>query len=138
MVPITFGELIPTGINDTNQNFEIMSVTQNDIFLAPRYVKILMDICTSASIIRKDFLRINKFSTKKTSTNKLSLMAGSFLTSCEAEVGIKLPELNTTNHISASFHVTDQKRNYDAIFGRDILRELGIRLGFQNNFVVLE
>ena len=62
-------------------------------------------------------------------------MARSFLTSSEVKVRIKLPELNTTAHISAPFHVTDQRSNYDVIFGRNLLRELGISLDFQNNFV---
>ena len=62
-------------------------------------------------------------------------MAGSFSTSCEAEVKIKLPKLNTPTHIFASFHVTSHKNNYDVIFGQDLLRELGINLDFQNNFV---
>ena len=61
-------------------------------------------------------------------------MARSFLMSYEAEVGINLPQLNTTAHISPPFHVTDQKSNYNANFGRDVLREIGISLDFQNNF----
>ena len=62
-------------------------------------------------------------------------MAGSFLTSWEAEVKIKLPELNFTAHIFAPFHVTSQKSNYHVIFGWDLLQELGINLDFQNKFV---
>ena len=62
-------------------------------------------------------------------------MARSFSTSCEAEVGIKLPELNTTAHISVPFHITDQNSNFDAIFGGHLLQELWISLDFQNSFV---
>ena len=62
-------------------------------------------------------------------------MVGSFLTSCEDEVKIKLPELNFTAHIFAPFHITSQKSNYIVIFGRDLLWKLGINLDFQNNFV---
>ena len=54
---------------------------------------------------------------------------------CEAKVQIKLPELNTTAHISVLFHVTDQNNNYHVIFGRDLLKELGISLDFQNDFL---
>ena len=68
-----------------------MSVAQTDALFVPIYIKILMDSGTSASIIHKEFVRINKFNTKKTSANKWSMMAGSFATSCEAKVGIKLP-----------------------------------------------
>ena len=31
--------------------------------------------------------------------------------------------------------MTTKKSNYDVIFGRDLLRELGIQLDFQNNFI---
>ena len=62
-------------------------------------------------------------------------MAGSFSTSCETEVKIKLPELNFTAHMFAPFHVTSQKSNYNVIFGQDLLRELERDLDFQNNFV---
>ena len=113
-----------------------MSVLRNDVRSKSRYVKILMDSGASASIIHDSFVRTNKFNTRKTSANKWSTMAGSFLTSYEVEVKLKLPELNFTAHIIAPFHVTSQISNYDAIFGRDLLRELGINLDFQNNFVI--
>ena len=57
-------------------------------------------------------------------------MDGSFVTLYEAEVKIKLSDLNTTTNISAPFHVTDQRSHYDVIFGRDLLRELGMSLDF--------
>ena len=57
-----------------------------------------MDSGASELIIHNLFIRTNKFNTRKTSANKLLTMAASFLTSCEAEVKIKLPELNITAH----------------------------------------
>ena len=62
-------------------------------------------------------------------------MAGSFLTSCEAEVKIKLPELNDMALILARFYITSQKSNHDIIFGRNLLCKLGINLDFQHTFV---
>ena len=62
-------------------------------------------------------------------------MVGYFSTLCEADVKIKLPELYFTAHIFVLFHVTNQKNNYNVIFGRYLLWELGINLDFQNNFV---
>ena len=62
-------------------------------------------------------------------------MAASFLTLCEAEVIIQLPELNFTARIFIPFHITSQKSNYDFILGQDLPQELGINLDFQNNFV---
>ena len=74
-----------------------------------------MDSSDSASIIHKDFLRINKFNTKKTSANKWSTMDGSFSMSYAAEVGSKLTELITTAHIFTPFHVIEQKNNCNVI-----------------------
>ena len=112
-----------------------MSVLQNDVRSTSSYVKILMYSGASALIIHDSFVRTDKFNMKKTSANKWSKMDESFLTSCKAEVKIKLPELNVTAHIFALFHVTSQRSNYSVIFDQDLLRELGINLDFQNNFV---
>ena len=63
-------------------------------------------------------------------------MAGSFSTSHNAKITFKIPELNNTAHISAPSHVKTRKSNYDVIFGRKLLLELGIQLVFQNYFIV--
>ena len=112
-----------------------MSILQNDVRSNSRYAQILMDSGASALIIHNSFVRTNKYNTKITSENKRSTMAGSFSTSCKAEVKIKLPELNFTAYIFAPFHVTSQKSNYDVIFGRDLQQKLGMNLDFHNNFV---
>ena len=52
---------------------------------------------------------INLLLAREPSINKWSTMAGSFSTSCEAKVNIKLPDLNVTAHILAPFYITDQK-----------------------------
>ena len=105
-----------------------MSVLQNDEHNSSSYVKILMDSGASASIIHDLFVCTNKFNTGTTSANKWSTMAGSFLTCYEAEVKLKLPELNFTTHIFAPFHVTSQKSNYDVVYGQDLPWELGKQL----------
>ena len=51
---------------------------------------------------------------------------------------LKTPELNVTAHISAPFHVTTKKSNCDTIIGRELLRDLGIQLDFQNNIIRLQ
>ena len=71
----------------------------------------------------------------KTSAIKWSTMAGSFCTSCEVEIISKTAEFNVTTQISAPFHVTTKKSNYNVIFGTDLLWELGIQLDFQNSFI---
>ena len=46
-----------------------------------------------------------------------------------------MPELNVTAHISAPFHMTTKKSNYNVIFGRDLPWKLGIQLDFQNDII---
>ena len=62
-------------------------------------------------------------------------MVGCFSTSQEAEITVKMPELNVMAHISAPSHVTTKKSNYDVNFNRDLFRELGIQLDLQNNII---
>ena len=62
-------------------------------------------------------------------------MVGSFSTSHEANIELKLPELHVAARISSPFHVTTQKCNYNVIFGRDLRHKLGIQLDFQNKFI---
>ena len=46
-----------------------------------------------------------------------------------------MPEIKISNQISAPFHVTTKKSNYDVIFGKDLLQEFGIKLDIQNHFI---
>ena len=107
-----------------------MSTKQNGVRQRNMHVKIKMDSSASPSIIHESYVSKNNFVTRKISVNRWSTMAGSFSTSHEAEITFKISELNVTAHISAPFHVTTRKSNYDVIFGRDLLRELGIQLDF--------
>ena len=86
-----------------------------------------MDSGFSTSIMHKSNVSKKNWY-KRTSANQWSAKVGSFSTSREADIKFKLPELIVTAHISAPFHVTTKKNNYDVIFGRDLLRELGIEL----------
>ena len=130
LVPITFGVLITK-----ERNSETVSTKQNSGRWRNTYVKILMDSGASASIIHEFYVNKNNFITGKTSANEWSTLAGSFSMSHKAEITLKMPELNVTAHISAPFHVTTKKSNYNVIFGRDLLRELEIQLDFHKNFI---
>ena len=110
-----------------------MCVTSNDVICTSRYFKILMDSCFSTLIIHESHICIHKFNTRETYKNKWSTMAWSCLTLFKVKVGLKLPELNTTAHISAPFHNHWPKKSYNVIFGKDLLRELWISQGFQKN-----
>ena len=117
MVPIIFCAYIPEDKIRENDS-KNMSLLQNDIKSTARYVNILIDSGASASIVHNPFVHTNKFNTRKTSADKWSTMAELFLTSCETELKIKLTELNFTAHIFAPFHITNQKSNYNVIFGK--------------------
>ena len=71
------------------------------------------DSGASASIIHESYISENNFITRKTSAHKWSTMVGSFSTSREAKITLKMAGINATAHISAPFHVTTQKSNYD-------------------------
>ena len=103
-----------------------MSPKQNGECLRNTYVKVLMGNSASASIIHESYVSKNNFIARKTSTNKCSRMGRSFSTSHEAEITFKMPEVNVMAHITAPLHVTTKKSDHDVIFGRDLLRKLGI------------
>ena len=111
-----------------------MSLKQNGIRWKNTYVEILLDSGDIALKIHKSYVNKNNLTTRKTSANQWSTMAESFSMSYEAKIILNIVELKVTTHISASFHVTITKSNYNLILSRDFLRELRIRLGFQNNF----
>ena len=92
-----------------------------------------MDNGASVSIIQESYVNINNFITRKTSVKLCSIMIGSFSILSEAEIILKLPEINIKAHISVTFHVTTKTCNYSVIFG--IIQELGIYLNFQNKFI---
>ena len=54
---------------------------------------------------------------------------------CEVELNLKLSELNVTAHISAPFHVTAKKCDYNRFFVRDSLQKLGSQLDLQKNYI---
>ena len=58
-------------------------------------------------------------------------MAGTFDTTFETEIILKLPELNHSAEVYAKCHLTDKILNWDLILGRDILHELGIVFNFE-------
>ena len=63
-------------------------------------------------------------------------MAGTFKMSDGRKIKIKLFKFNHVTHIVFDYHINYKKSNYDVIFGtRDILRNLGIYLDFQNTFI---
>ena len=103
--------------------------------LKKTYIKILIDSDASASRIHESNVNKNNFSTKEASENQWSIMVGSFFMSHVDEIKLNLLELIVTAHLPAPFCIVTKKYNYNVIFGRDLLQELGIQLDFQNNFI---
>ena len=138
LVPITFGLILtnkPTKVDSSTKRTQKVSRSKNLNRKETKYVKVLLDSGASASIIHQSYVRKNNYDFRKTSANAWTTMAGSFSTSYETTINLTLPELNPTAHISAKMHMTENKSNYDVIFGRDLLRELGISLDFKSNTV---
>ena len=137
LVPITFG-LIVNKISEIKNNLKTnfsqrkkrtSSTNSKKFKKIKKPVRILLDSGASASIIHKDFVSKENY-VKCKNVQQWTMMAGTFKTTRTAYVTLKLPELNHTAEISANFHVTKQKSTYDIIFGRKLLKELGIILDF--------
>ena len=137
LVPITFGLIVSKfdsknssqKVNISSKNDSAISTTNKKITSTKKPVRILLDSGASASIIHKDFVTARDYS-KSNNTQLWTTVAGTFKTTRTAHVTLKLPELNHTAEINAELHVTKQKSAYDIIFGRKLLKELGIVLDF--------
>ena len=86
-------------------------------------MSILLDSGASASITHSSYLFRNELG-KNDVTREWSTMAGTFKTTCLAEIKLKLPELSDSAEINVNCHVTKQKSNYDLILWHEILCEL--------------
>ena len=62
-------------------------------------------------------------------------MAGTFNTTFETEIILKLLELNHSAENYANCHLTDKLLNYDSILGRDMLHELGTIFNFEKETI---
>ena len=129
LIPIVFGTIVRKVPKRTNnENLKIMALANKKI------LRILLDSGASASIINSSYVLRNELQ-KNNDTHEWTTMAGTFKTTRLAEIKLKLPELSDTAEINIKCHVTKQKSKYDLILGREILRELGITLNFNNNTI---
>ena len=124
---MTFGIILPPNprgkISTNSQNNSITSDKNKNS--KAHTIKILLDSGASISILLKDVL-YKPHRILKDIKIKWSTMAGTFNTTYEPEIILKLPELNPSTIIYPKFHLTNNLSNYDLILGRDILQELGI------------
>ena len=99
----------------------------------PQTIRILLDSGASASIFNIKFL--NKLHLKRNQTTTWTTAAGNFTTSRTTEVQFTMPELYDDRVIEWKVHVAKDTGVYDAVIGRDLLRELGITMNFKTNTV---
>lgn len=96
-------------------------------------VKVLLDSGASASLITNTWAK--KLKHHPAEQTNWTTSAGSFTTNQEAIVQIILPELHDKKTITFNCHIAPSLGAYDIIIGRDILRQLGIILNFNQDTI---
>ena len=128
-----------------SKNSEYSSVTAGVIFTRPglkendnqQVVKVLLDSGSSSSIIHSR--HVKELQTKKTEPVNWTTKAGSFATTRQCVVSLKLPALHADKVITWNYYVDEQQStHYDIILGRDVLTEVGIDLLFSERKITWE
>ena len=99
----------------------------------PVTVKILFDTGASATIGQYDALK-HLWLRKETDT-EWTTAAGTMITDLKTKLQFKLIEFDQDSVIEWKIHVTKQKMSYDLIIGRDLMKELGIKIDFETDTV---
>ena len=128
-----------------SKNSEYSSVTVGVIFTRPglkendnqQVVKVLLDSDSSSSIIHSK--HVKELQTRKTEPVNWTTKAGSFATTRQCVVSLKLPALHADKVITWNYYVDEQQStHYDIILGRDVLTEVGIDLLFSERKITWE
>jgi hypothetical protein len=93
----------------------------------------LLDSGASASLIKQ--ARETNLKTIPAEQTRWTTSAGTFNTNKQAMIHIILPELHEKKTITFNCHIAPTLGEYDIIIGRDILRQLGIILNFQQETI---
>ena len=97
-------------------------------------LRALLDSGTSSTILEAKHAK--KLRKKKDSSTTWSTAAGTFNTSLKAKVHMQLPQLSDSLVIDTDVHLANKiSPRYDMIIGRDLMRELGIKLDFGNDVI---
>ena len=94
-------------------------------------ITILFDSGSEESVIQKNTL--GKYISENTTPTLWSTAGGDLTTYAKTKVEFTLPEFYENTLLVWKMHVFDQKLNYDIIIGRDLMRELGIKLDFERH-----
>ena len=103
---------------------------------APKVITLraLLDSGTSSTILDKRYAK--KLRQKRDASTTWVTAAGTFKTSLKAKIKMQLPQLSDTLMISSDVHLANKiSPRYDMIIGRDLMRELGIKLDFENDAI---
>ena len=92
-----------------------------------------MDSGASATLVTADLAK--HLRTVTTTPTQWHTSAGTFDTTKKAQVQFILPELHEGRTIVYKAHIAKQLGRYDMILGRDLLKELGIKLDFGDETV---
>ena len=94
----------------------------------------LLDSGTSDTIMEEQFAK--KLRTRESEATNWNTAAGNFNTNRRCKINMQLPEISPTMTITSDVHLTKSiSPRYDMIIGRDMMKELGILLDFQNSLI---
>ena len=97
-------------------------------------IRALCDSGTSASIMEAKLAK--KLRVKKDSTTVWNTAGGPLLTNQKAKTRFQLPQLSPSMVVESDVHLAHNISNrYDFIMGRDLMRELGIKLDFDRDII---
>ncbi|CAJ1940496.1 unnamed protein product [Cylindrotheca closterium] len=97
-------------------------------------IRALLDSGTSSTIL--DLRHAKKLRVKRASTTSWATAAGTFETSQRAKVCMQLPQLSESLTIDTDVHLAKSiSPRYDMIIGRDLMRELGIKMDFEYDMI---
>ena len=79
--------------------------------------------------------KLGKIKTRLDNTNVWETAAGHISTMKIARLQLKLPEFNETTYNDYHYHIFENDIKYYMIIGRDLMRQLGIKIDFKTDEV---
>eukprot|EP00980_Cylindrotheca_fusiformis_P019054 scaffold6427_cov78-Cylindrotheca_fusiformis.AAC.1 len=97
-----------------------------------KMIRALCDSGASTTIMDKKFAK--KLRIRKDNNTVWNTAGGTLTTTEKAKIRFQLPQLSTTMTVATDVHLTNGiSDRYDIIIGRDLMRELGLKLNFNDD-----
>eukprot|EP00980_Cylindrotheca_fusiformis_P014988 scaffold4112_cov60-Cylindrotheca_fusiformis.AAC.6 len=97
-------------------------------------IRALCDSGASTTIMDKKFAK--KLRIRRDNTTVWNTAGGTLTTTEKAKIRFQLPQLSTTMTVATDVHLTNGiSDRYDIIIGRDLMRELGLKLIFDDDVI---